>query len=110
VEGRSIEGLSTSLSIALTWKLLSDAKKGKSPSGESYDVLTKWLNVCNLPEDDATQGVEKVIKCLVLSCVVLCCLMLSCLVYAWCVAVYFEFCCSFFLLSYTHTNTHTFVC
>lgn len=60
VEGRSIEGLATSLSIALTWKVLSDAKKRTPSSLESCDILTKWLDACPLPEETEAQSIGKV--------------------------------------------------
>lgn len=63
VEGRSIEGLATSLSVALTWKTLSGAKNGEvsqSTSFETCDVLAKWVSASGVPEQAEVAGVEKV--------------------------------------------------
>lgn len=63
VEGRSIEGLATSLSVSLACAVLSDARNGKSPGRcDSHDILSKWMSGCGVPEQTEVHGVEKVMS------------------------------------------------
>ena len=62
-EGRTMEGLSSSLAIAMTWKILSDVKKGNFPTTESDIVLSEWLKNCNVGAATRSTARDKVTNC-----------------------------------------------